>query len=70
MAKTNHEDFADLIHSLAKQGKFLSVQVHDARPDEFGDGDVLPGVAEAMAACCHKLGYDPDTGETICLDPC
>jgi len=70
MASDTHKDLLKLVKTLADQGKYLSIEVHDDLPASFAKGDVHGPEADVAGICCRRWGYDPNTGQKICVEPC
>ncbi|WP_324699354.1 hypothetical protein [Novosphingobium sp. RL4] len=70
MASDQHRKLTMLVRELAREGKYLTIEIHEERPAGFAEGTVLKSLAARDASCCRRWGYDPATGQRICIEPC
>lgn len=63
----DHRKLAALVKKLARDGKYLTIQVGDRAPDMHHQANAVAGLGGDDRPC-KKWGYDPVTNQTICLE--
>jgi len=69
MASDQHRALTSLVRKLARDRKYLPIEVHDESSEGFGTGEVIRNMVQMDAICFRRWGYYPTTGQRACSCP-